>query len=179
MHQGCRQKSAWALTSCLLQPLIQHCPPLMQRLSLREKEASLDPSQHTHHAAGWKLPGFCLASRTFPACTPAHPAACSRPSGSPLGEQYTHLEGRGASSDQSLELVSRTRSSDRTQTRGWPPKEEPRKSPSSHLAWLSPFIFRPTSHHSGSCQHTPREDVTYTHFRSSSPTKIIGHTQTA
>lgn len=45
-----------------------------------------------------------------------------------------------------------------------------------HGSGFSPSI--PTSHQGDSCQHTLREDVTHAHFRSRSPTKATGHTQT-
>ena len=34
----------------------------------------------------------------------------------------------------------------------------------------------PTSHQCSGCNHTPGEDTVHAHFRSSSPTKAIGHT---
>ena len=39
-----------------------------------------------------------------------------------------------------------------------------------------PTNSSPTSHQCSGCHHTPGEDTVHAHFRSSSPTKAIGHT---
>ena len=60
---------------------------------------------------------------------------------------------------------------------------EHRRNPGSHLglavATLSPSPPPPHHHKGDSCKHNPGKNVTHVHFKSSSPTKVIGHKQTA
>ena len=56
---------------------------------------------------------------------------------------------------------------------------EHRRSPGSPLTGSSHAISSPTSHQGDSCQCTLAKYMTHAHFRSSSPTKGTGNTQTA
>ena len=53
------------------------------------------------------------------------------------------------------------------------------RSPCSPRLWLLSPQLHPASHQCSGCHHTPGEDTVHAHFRSSSPRKTIGHSQTA